>query len=45
MEFDSNINEKAYIKELDGILFNGIKRQTRNYTTISKFGIKLDFDI
>jgi thymidylate synthase len=45
MELDSNINEKAYIKELDGILFNGIKRQTRNYTTISKFGIKLDFDI
>ena len=45
MEFTINNNEKTYIKELDNILFTGTKRQTRNYTTISKFGIKLDFNI
>jgi thymidylate synthase len=38
-------NEKNYLNALKDILENGEKRITRNSTTLSKFSIKLDFDI
>jgi thymidylate synthase len=37
--------EKNYLNALRDILENGKKRETRNATTISKFGITLNFDI
>jgi len=40
-----NTNEKKYLDALKDILENGEIRNTRNSKTISKFGIKLDFDI
>ena len=38
-------NERNYLNALKDILENGEKRITRNSTTLSKFSIKLDFDI
>jgi thymidylate synthase len=38
-------NEKVYLDALRDILENGELRKTRNSTTLSKFSIKLDFDI
>jgi thymidylate synthase len=38
-------NEKVYLDALKDILENGERRNTRNSFTLSKFGIKLDFDI
>jgi thymidylate synthase len=38
-------NENVYLNALKDILVNGEKRNTRNSITISKFGIKMDFDI
>ena len=38
-------NETVYLNALNDILENGEKRNTRNSLTISKFGIKMDFDI
>ena len=38
-------NEKVYLDALKDILENGDIRKTRNSNTISKFSIKLDFDI
>ena len=40
-----NTNEKKYLDALKDILENGEVRTTRNSKTISKFGVKLDFDI
>ena len=40
-----NTNEKKYLDALKDILENGEIRNTRNSKTISKFGVKLDFDI
>ena len=37
--------ESNYLNALKDILENGKKRETRNATTISKFGITLNFDI
>jgi thymidylate synthase len=41
----TNKNEKMYLNALKDILENGDVRNTRNSKTISKFGVKLDFDI
>jgi thymidylate synthase len=38
-------NETIYLNTLKDILENGEKRNTRNSVTISKFGVKMDFDI
>ena len=38
-------NENVYLNALKDILENGTYRKTRNASTISKFSIKLDFDI
>ena len=38
-------NEKNYLNALKNILENGEKRTTRNSVTLSKFSVKLDFDI
>ena len=38
-------NEYSYLNALKDILETGERRQTRNSVTLSKFGIKLDFDI
>ncbi len=38
-------NEKVYLDALKDILDNGQIRKTRNSNTISKFSIKLDFDV
>lgn len=38
-------NEYSYLNALKDIIETGERRQTRNSTTLSKFGIKLDFDI
>jgi thymidylate synthase len=38
-------NERVYLDALKDILENGDIRKTRNSNTISKFSIKLDFDI
>ena len=38
-------NEKVYLDALRDILENGERRNTRNSITISKFSIKMDFDI
>lgn len=40
-----NLNEDIYLQSLKNILETGITRNTRNSKTISKFSIKLDFDI
>ena len=40
-----NTQEYVYLNALKDILQNGKKRETRNATTISKFGITLNFDI
>ena len=40
-----NVQEYVYLNALKDILQNGKKRETRNATTISKFGITLNFDI
>jgi thymidylate synthase len=40
-----DINEKIYLNALKDILKNGELRHSRNSKTISKFGVKLDFDI
>lgn len=40
-----NKNENVYLNALKDILENGDVRSTRNSKTISKFGVKLDFDI
>ena len=39
------MNEKAYLDSLRDIIIEGETRKTRNANTISKFGVKLDFDI
>lgn len=39
------MNETGYLNALKNILENGNYRKTRNSTTISTFGVKLDFDI
>ena len=39
------MNENNYLNALKDVLENGITRLTRNSKTISKFSIKLDFDI
>jgi len=41
----TNKNEQKYLNALKDILENGEIRNTRNSKTISKFGVKLDFDI
>jgi thymidylate synthase len=41
----NNTNEKVYLDALRNVLENGELRKTRNANTISKFSIKLDFDI
>lgn len=41
----NNTNEKVYLDALRDVLENGELRKTRNSNTISKFSIKLDFDI
>jgi thymidylate synthase len=41
----TNKNENVYLNVLKDILENGELRTTRNSKTISKFGVKLDFDI
>ena len=38
-------NEKSYLNALKDIIETGERRQTRNSVTLSKFGVKLDFDI
>ena len=42
--FEVNNNENKSISLID-IIENGERRNTRNSFTLSKFGIKLDFDI
>ena len=41
----TNKNENIYLNALKDILENGDVRSTRNSKTISKFEVKLDFDI
>jgi len=38
-------NEKVYLEALKDVLENGTLRKTRTSSTISKFSLKLDFDI
>ena len=40
-----NISESGYLQAMRDILENGEKRITRNSITLSKFSVKLDFDI
>lgn len=44
-ESELESEESRYLRELQDILENGETRNTRNATTISKFSVKLDFDI
>ena len=39
------MNENNYLCALKDVFENGILRKTRNSNTISKFSIKIDFDI
>ena len=39
------MNEKVYLDSLRDIIIEGEMRKTRNANTISRFGVKLDFDI
>ena len=39
------MNETGYLEALQTILETGERRTTRNSITISKFSMKLDFDI
>ena len=38
-------NEQVYLNALQEVLHTGERRETRNSVTLSKFGLKLDFDI
>ena len=38
-------NDIVYLNALKDVLENGEKRVTRNSVTLSKFGVKMDFDI
>ena len=38
-------NEEIYLKALKDILEHGELRKTRNSYTLSKFSVKMDFDI
>ena len=40
-----NLNELSYLKLLNNIYINGIKRDTRNSEVISSFGEKMTFDL
>lgn len=41
----SHLNENSYLSILREVLETGEERETRNATTISKFGMRMEFDI
>ena len=43
--FDFKTDENSYLNTIRDVLNNGEQRGTRNSETISKFGLKMEFDI